>query len=129
MTSTCSIGITVTRSRRLRDQFRCHTVEVVFTQKKTRLVSTLRYSLADLHHISFVYQTAISCEALALDQPVMFEISLREIRPYLRNARMISTSAEFRRIGAVNRESFFFGRVVELEDKVCAIITVYNPVV
>jgi hypothetical protein len=30
---------------------------------------------------------------------------------------MISTSAEFTKIGAVNRESFFFVLVAELEDK------------
>jgi hypothetical protein len=58
---------------------------------------------------------------LAFDQPVIFEISLREIRPCLRNARMISTSAEFTRIGAVKREDFFFVLVAELEDKVCTI--------
>jgi hypothetical protein len=58
---------------------------------------------------------------LALDQPVMFEISLREIRPCLRKARMISTSAEFKRMGAVNRESFFFVLVAELGDKDCTI--------
>jgi hypothetical protein len=42
----------------------------------------------------------------------MFEISLREIRPRLRNARIISTSAEFTKIGAVNLE-FFFALVVD----------------
>jgi hypothetical protein len=47
----------------------------------------------------------------------MLEISLREIRPCLRNARMISTSAEFTRIGAVTRESFFV-LVAELGDKI-----------
>jgi hypothetical protein len=51
----------------------------------------------------------------------MLEISLREILPCLRNARMISTSAEFTRIGAVTRESFFFVLVAELVDKVCTI--------
>jgi hypothetical protein len=51
----------------------------------------------------------------------MFEISLREILPCLRNARMISTSAEFTRMGAVTRESFFFVLVAELVDKVCTI--------
>jgi hypothetical protein len=52
---------------------------------------------------------------------MMLEISLREIHPCLRNARMISTSAEFRRIGAVNRESLFFVLVAELGDKVYTI--------
>jgi hypothetical protein len=51
----------------------------------------------------------------------MLEISLREIRPCLRKARMISTSAEFTRIGAVTRESFFFVLVAEPGDKVCTI--------
>jgi hypothetical protein len=46
----------------------------------------------------------------------MFETSLREIRPCLRNARIISTSAEFTRIGAVNRESFVFVPLTVLED-------------
>jgi hypothetical protein len=44
---------------------------------------------------------------------VILEISLREIRPCLRNARMTSTSAEFTRMGAVKRESFFFVLVAE----------------
>jgi hypothetical protein len=51
----------------------------------------------------------------------MLEISLREIRPCLRNARMISTSAEFTKMGAVKRESFFFVLVTELGDKVYTI--------
>jgi hypothetical protein len=34
---------------------------------------------------------------------------------------MISTSAEFTRMGAVTRESFFFVLVAELVDKVCTI--------
>jgi len=51
----------------------------------------------------------------------MFEISLREIRPCLRNARITSTSAEFTRIGAVNRDSFFFVLVAELGDKIYTI--------
>jgi hypothetical protein len=42
----------------------------------------------------------------------MFEISVREIRPCLRNARMISTSAEFTKMGAFSRDIFFALRVV-----------------
>jgi hypothetical protein len=37
----------------------------------------------------------------------MLEVSLREIRPCLRKARMISTSAEFTKIGAFSRDIFF----------------------
>ena len=59
----------------------------------------------------------ISCDALAFDQPVILEISLREIRPCRRNARITSTSAEFTRMGAVKRESFFFVLVAALGDK------------
>ena len=37
----------------------------------------------------------------------MFEISPREIHPCRRNARMISTSAEFTKMGAFSRDIFF----------------------
>jgi hypothetical protein len=50
----------------------------------------------------------------------MFEISLRDIRPRLRNARMISTSAEFTKMGAVSRDIFFV-LVAFLTDNVCTI--------
>jgi hypothetical protein len=47
----------------------------------------------------------------------MFEISLREIRPCLRNARIISTSAEFTKMGAFSLD-IFFALVTFLADKV-----------
>jgi len=49
----------------------------------------------------------ISWEAFAFDQPVILDTSVREILPCLRNARMISASAESTRIGAAFRGAFF----------------------
>ena len=50
----------------------------------------------------------------------MLEISLREIRPCLRKARMTSASAAFTKIGAFKWASFFV-LVAGLVGKVCTI--------